>query len=296
MHHTFDHASITSRNSRKIANFLWDEKNAVKSADNIFRVQIDTHTDTLIIHPLSLSRLQVTVALTRRALHYRHQLLAHGRMGQTLGRVEVETPVYKVVRRHEEGPYPYEVRRYDNRLVEAQVSSADWPESSSGGDKFSNSAFRTLAAYIGVFGSAKNEKAGEPTTIAMTAPVISTKAAEPEPIAMTAPVMSKQDAKGGHETMSFILPATYTMDNAPKPTDPKVKLVERPPQTVAVTTFNWWCDMERGEKEAQGFLAALQEDKVEVTGPWSLARYNPPWTLPWMRTNEIHVPVKESQV
>jgi hypothetical protein len=57
----------------------------------------------------------------------------------------------------------------------------------------------------------------------------------PEAIAMTAPVVRGQAT--GMETMAFLLPAQFTMETAPTPTDPRVKLSERPPQTVAVYGF-----------------------------------------------------------
>jgi hypothetical protein len=132
-------------------------------------------------------------------------------------------------------------------------------------------AFRVLATYIGVFSTPANERSGQATSIAMTAPVVSQKA-EPEAIAMTAPVVSSQQQGGTAETMSFILPASFTMDTAPKPTDPRVKLVAHPAQTVAVSSFSWWCDMPRAEKEAALLLAQLESDKVAVAGPWRLCR------------------------
>eukprot|EP00035_Acanthoeca_spectabilis_P017823 m.375810 g.375810 ORF g.375810 m.375810 type:complete len:209 (-) comp16700_c0_seq13:4222-4848(-) len=204
-------------------------------------------------------------------------------MGQALGRIEVETPAYSVVKDFGS----YQIRRYETELVLAQVSSIDFPDTETNTPVFSNSAFRVLAEYIGVFKTPANERTGEPTPIAMTAPVISQRS--PEPVAMTAPVMSTE--KAGVESMAFILPKQYTLSTSPKPTDPRVKLVACSAQTVAVYTFTWFCDMKRGAAEAENFLAQLEEDNLTIAGRWCLARYNPPWTLPFLRTNEIHVPV-----
>jgi hypothetical protein len=52
--------------------------------------------------------------------------------------------------------------------------------------------------------------------------------------------------------------------------------------------------MPRAATEAEQFITRLTADGVNVTGPWSFAGYNPPWTLPFYRTNEIHVPISDS--
>lgn len=49
--------------------------------------------------------------------------------------------------------------------------------------------------------------------------------------------------------------------------------------------------MKRAAVEADQFIALLKADGVAVAGPWVYAGYNPPWTVPFLRTNEIHVPV-----
>lgn len=46
-------------------------------------------------------------------------------------------------------------------------------------------------------------------------------------------------------------------------------------------------------EQVKGLLDALSRDAVATTGPWTLQRYNPPFSLPWTKANEIHVPVEE---
>ncbi len=50
--------------------------------------------------------------------------------------------------------------------------------------------------------------------------------------------------------------------------------------------------MARGQEKHAEMATWLERDGVEASGlPWSLARYNPPFTIPFLRTNEIHIPV-----
>ena len=75
----------------------------------------------------------------------------------------------------------------------------------------------------------------------MTTPVITASAAKSsEKIAMTTPVITSTDDK--MMTMSFVLPARYTLDTLPTPNDDRVKLVEIPSYTVAVHQFSRYTD------------------------------------------------------
>ena len=40
-------------------------------------------------------------------------------------------------------------------------------------------------------------------------------------------------------------------------------------------------------------MKALQSTKWKVVGPATAFFYNPPWTLPFLRTNEVAVPVSK---
>jgi hypothetical protein len=135
--------------------------------------------------------------------------------------------------------------------------------------------------------------------VAMTAPVITTASTqasgdsvgEQEKIAMTAPVLT---SGGEHQTMAFLLPSKYTIDTAPEPTDARVKLKEIPPRYEAVHQYNGRSDMTNCGPKVEQLREHLQLDGVKVLegGSWHLDRYNPPFTIPWLRTNEIHIPVE----
>jgi len=209
-------------------------------------------------------------------------------MGIVFGVIGVERPAFEVLETFQE----YDVRHFTQEMVKAEISSSDF-----GGKKeFDKRGFGVLAKYIGVFGNPNNE--GK-TAIAMTAPVVTQGSngdgGKPTPIAMTAPVVTQADTKAGgdHETMAFILPAEFTMETAPTPTDSKVKLLSVPSSTCAVRQFTWGCTMETAEKRKDELVEWIEKDgSWEVDGEWVLNRYNPPFTISFLRTNEIQIPVK----
>ncbi|MEO1192664.1 MAG: heme-binding protein [Pseudomonadota bacterium] len=186
-------------------------------------------------------------------------------------RSSYEAPDYQVVSSLTDG---VEIRRYDPRLaVEATVNEAEDEDS----------AFRLLFAYIS--GANRTQ-----TEIAMTSPVEVTEASQE--IAMTVPVETRQDA--GDMRMRFFLPRSFTAESAPEPTDPKVQLVTLPSETMAVLRFSGL----RGESRVQGkiddLLADLSgSDWVQAGEPVAYF-YDPPWTLPFFRRNEVAIPVVPS--
>ena len=177
-----------------------------------------------------------------------------------------------------------ELRRYP-RTVLVETTAAD-----------SGTAFRRLFGYI----TGANEVS---ETVAMTAPVTT----RSETIAMTAPVRTlrregatvpmtapvRTDRGAGTVTMAFYLPSEYTAETAPVPTDPDVRLVVEPSRTVAVRRFSWYATDDRVERERQRLFAALDERGIEGRGQGVLLQYNDPWTPPFMRRNEVSVPVEE---
>jgi hypothetical protein len=135
-------------------------------------------------------------------------------------------------------------------------------------------------------------------SIAMTAPVVQAQAqgqnqgqnqAKGQSIAMTAPVMQSGDGK--EWTVRFIMPKAYSLESLPIPNNPQVKLVPLKPASFAAIRFSGLArepDIQRQTKQLQDFMAARN---LKATGPASVARYDPPWTLPMMRRNEILIPI-----
>ncbi len=179
----------------------------------------------------------------------------------------VEEPAFKAVLKDGN----FEVRDYPALVVAEVAVSGEQKEAASKG-------FRLLAAYI--FGGNTRRQ-----SIAMTAPV----AQEPtsEKIAMTAPVTQSQDA--GIWTVRFTMPSAYTLESLPKPDDPKVHLRRLPPGRFAVLGFSGLAGKSDVDMKSRELLAATRTRHLRTTGSVSLAQYNPPWTLWFMRRNEVMI-------
>ena len=91
--------------------------------------------------------------------------------------------------------------------------------------------------------------------------------------------------------MSFAMPSAWTLATLPEPTDPRVTLREAPPRQVAVLRFSGlWSDARFAEQERL-LRAQLATSGWQVTGPAESLRYDPPWTLWFLRRNEVALPV-----
>jgi hypothetical protein len=167
-----------------------------------------------------------------------------------------------------------EIRRYAPRVaVEARLTDA-------GGDPRSR-AFGLLFDYI----AGANDGGAK---IAMTAPVATDEAAGVR-MAMTAPV-AEPPAEGGF-AMRFFLPDGYAAGGAPRPSDPRLTLVALPEAEVAALRFSGLRSAAALEAAAQRLDAALAPSAWRPAGPPEAWFYDPPWTLPPLRRNEIAVPV-----
>ncbi len=116
----------------------------------------------------------------------------------------------------------------------------------------------------------------------MTAPVY-TAAIDPAPLPAGQATMK----------MAFYLPSKYSkLEDLPRPNNPAVKLVVVPPRRYAVTTFSGSTDEDRTREIEMELRARLAADGVALAAhnprP-ALWRYNPPWTLPFARTNELAI-------
>ncbi|MDG1096557.1 MAG: heme-binding protein [Methylophilaceae bacterium] len=109
---------------------------------------------------------------------------------------------------------------------------------------------------------------------------------------MTAPVsMAPADGQGEFNQwrMHFVMPSEYTMDTLPKPNNPAVILREMPNSHYAVHRFSWFAGEEKVKQKTKELLAWMKSNNITPTGKAELARYNPPWTLPFLRRNEIMI-------
>ncbi len=177
---------------------------------------------------------------------------------------KIETPPYQVIQSAEK----IEVREYSPMIV-AEVEVAG--ERS----KAINTGFRILADYI--FG---NNAPGQ--RITMTAPVIQQKGAK---IAMTAPVSQTQD--GDLWKVRFTMPSSYTLETLPKPNNPAIKIIATPGhRTVGIRFSGFWTDRNL-RKNLEKLDTFIQTQGLKTAGNPVYAFYNPPWTLPFFRHNEV---------
>ncbi len=108
-------------------------------------------------------------------------------------------------------------------------------------------------------------------------------------IAMTAPV--GETLASDNPVMNFTMPSAYEMEDLPQPKDGTVTLHEVPERTVAAIRFSGWATGGKVKRYTRELMATLEENGIEVTGTPGLNQYNPPWTPPFMRRNEIAVEV-----
>ena len=182
----------------------------------------------------------------------------------------IDEPTYTVVQKTE----VFEVRKYEAYLV-AEVL-VPGPASEAG-----NQGFSLLGGYI--FGKNKGERKLE-----MTAPVTQTPAAQPAPpvkLDMTAPVT--QAAAPGGFLVQFVMPKGYTLATLPEPLDARVKLREVPSKNVAVIRFSGSWSQSLYEQQLQVLRSALAAAGMATTGEPVLSRYNSPFSLPFLRRNEV---------
>lgn len=181
---------------------------------------------------------------------------------------DVEKPNYEVVK----SDGAIEIRRYDPMII-AEVHVEGERKAAI------NDGFRLLADYIFGNNTVKQD-------IAMTAPV---QQKESEKIAMTAPV--QQQSAAGSWQVSFVMPSEYTMATLPEPANDRVTLKEIPAKHFAAITFKGANSDENIEKHEKTLMEYIKANNLSATGTPKYAFYNPPWTLPFMRRNEVMVEV-----
>jgi len=168
----------------------------------------------------------------------------------------------------------FELRRYEPYIVAETMVDGAFSD-------VGNEGFRRLAAYI--FGENRKK-----VSMDMTAPVNQTPG--PEKIAMTAPV--NQTVVNDKWLVTFTMPAEYTMETLPEPLDPRVVLRREPGRLMAVVRYSGTWSQERYSTNEQRLRALILEHGLEPVGDPIFARYNPPFTLWFLRRNEVLIPVR----
>lgn len=168
----------------------------------------------------------------------------------------IEEPTYSVI----EKSGPYELRAYEPKIIaEVEVSGTM--------KQASNRGFKMIAGYI--FGGNTSQQG------------VSQK------ISMTTPVTMRQG--NGQWRMHFVMPSKYTMGTLPTPNNDAVTLRQIPKQNYAVIRFSGLA----GPQKVANMTAALEQwlktKNITPKGKPELSRYDPPWTLPFFRRNEVMV-------
>jgi hypothetical protein len=156
--------------------------------------------------------------------------------------------------------YPvFELRRHPDHLVaEIEVGAFELA---------GNTAFPRLACYIGGHNRSSRK------------------------MAMTAPVVQEQAPHSRRYVVGFVMPAGLSTEDIPDPVDSKVHTRRVPTETAAAMRFSGRWSRNSFEKRAAQLLAALESAGLEVVGNPRYARFDPPWTPWFLRSNEVVVPM-----
>ncbi len=179
-----------------------------------------------------------------------------------------EGPKYKVLVKQGD----FEIRQYSSYIVAKTTVKGNYSDSSS-------EAFRILAGYI--FGKNK-----EKNKIAMTSPVeMEQKSLQ---IAMTSPVEMNQSED--QFTMKFSMPSQYSMEDLPEPLDKRIEFEKVEEKIIASHQFSWFSSESRVKSKADELYKWINQNKnYNAEKNHTYAGYNPPWTIPFLRRNEVHI-------
>jgi hypothetical protein len=211
-----------------------------------------------------------------------------------LGIRSEETPKYQV----ESSEGDKEIRLYSPYIVAKTTVQGDY-------DEASKKAFRILAGYI--FGANQKKQ-----SISMTAPVVTDPPIENEKISMTAPVLIKPAQQESEKlamtapvtqlmsqqgwVMTFMMPSKFKLEDLPTPTDNRISFEQIPTKMMGVIRFSGF-NGEKHKNEKSNELRSWIEKNGRyeiVAGPF-FAGYDPPWTIPFLRRNEMMFEVKSKK-
>jgi effector-binding domain-containing protein len=156
-----------------------------------------------------------------------------------------------------------EIRNYSPMMI-AEVLVGGTMEAASG------SGFRMIADFIFGNNTAKTGK--------------------PEKIDMTVPVVISRSNTGWF--FYFVMPAQYSLESLPKPNNREVKIKQLKDRRCAVLKFSGKANEDKFNEKSAVLIDWIKSEKLIMLGNPELARYNPPWTLPFLRRNEIMIEIE----
>ena len=182
----------------------------------------------------------------------------------------VEVPAYKILKKEQN----IEIRQYPPLII-AEVKTAGSRQDAIG------DGFRILADFI--FGNNEGEK-----QLSMNGPI---RQQEGIKIAMTAPV--QQEQTDTEWAISFIMPSKFSIDTIPNPINDRIKIIQIPSKRYAVITFSGRSTEANLTKHTNELEIYMNGSSYSKVGNAKYAFYNPPWTLPFLRRNEVQFEIPE---
>lgn len=193
---------------------------------------------------------------------------------------DLETVEFKVLNRTDQ----YEIREVESFFIAETTMPGKYGFDFAG----TSQSFNVLAEYL--FGKNTNAKPMEMTTPVFTRRVKS----EGTKMEMTTPVITKRADNQDKWTMSFVMPSNYGAD-LPLPKDSSVTIKEVPKKVIAVVAFSGFVTDEEVKRRESTLRASLKNDsrfRIKEGVFVEVAQYNPPFTLPFSRRNEISLEVE----
>ena len=182
----------------------------------------------------------------------------------------VEKPGYKVIQTEQN----IEIRQYEPMII-AEVEVDGKREDAI------RDGFRLIADYI--FGNNTVQR-----DIAMTAPV---QQQESQKFAMTAPV--QQQSTGRSWQISFVMPSKYSMETLSEPKNDRVRLKEILTKKFVVIEFSGTNSNENVTEHENQLMNYTEANQIKIIGSPKYAFYNAPWTLPFIRRNEVMIEINQ---
>ena len=184
-----------------------------------------------------------------------------------------EEPDFNLVKKIEN----FEIREYSPKILAQVKIKGNF-------DDASNQGFKILADYI--FGN--NISIDGNSKIEMTAPVV----VEPisEVMAMTAPVISEGTNK--EWIVSFVMPNEYSLETLPRPNNKNIKITSLPKERYVAIVFSGLIRESSYIKQIKYLEEFIAKYRIEAIGKIQIARYDPPWVLPFFRRNELMIKIK----
>eukprot|EP00257_Ricinus_communis_P027396 XP_025014810.1 heme-binding-like protein At3g10130, chloroplastic isoform X2 [Ricinus communis] len=196
---------------------------------------------------------------------------------------DLETVEYKVLSRRDQ----YEIREVEPYFI----AETTMPGKTGFDLNGASQSFNVLAEYL--FGKNVTKEKMEMTTPVFTRKVQS----DGEKMEMTTPVITKKVEDQDKWQMSFVMPSKYGAD-LPLPKDKTVKIKEVPKKVVAVVAFSGFVTDEDVKQRELKLRNALKNDplfRVKKGASMEVAQYNPPFTLPFTRRNEIAIEIERKE-